>query len=181
MDILSLQPILSAPRVTANLRAHSSSTTKPSIRCPEHVVAMGGTRSIDSSKQTHLIIFNIIVYSTNDTCHSREHLYRNHRAPRYQCARCLHDFKTPKNLFKHQRQLESCQIVTQVPNLDLISDAQEARLKERGKHNSPRSNEEKWADIYKIIFPQEDVPSPCKWQEQLIFSGRKSNIYFARL
>ena len=91
----------------------------------------------------------------------REHLYRRHCAPRYQCARCLQDFKTIVGLSNHQREVEPCQLAVPDGQDDFINKDQEEQLRGRGKNAPLKADQEKWADIYRILFPHEDVPSPC--------------------
>lgn len=43
-----------------------------------------------------------------------------------------------------------------------ITSYQEKQLKSR-KHTTRRqTDEEKWRDIYRLLFPNQEIPSPCK-------------------
>lgn len=48
--------------------------------------------------------------------------------------------------------------------------AQEDRLRSRKKAKgiAEPSEAERWRDVYKILFPHDDVPSPCKVSQSLI-------------
>lgn len=55
-----------------------------------------------------------------------------------------------------------CQVIDVVPPGD-ITTYQEKQLKSR-KHSARRqTDEEKWVEIYRLLFPGEErIPSPCK-------------------
>jgi hypothetical protein len=38
----------------------------------------------------------------------------------------------------------------------------EAKLKRRRKSTRDQTDAERWEEIYRLLFPGEDVPSPCK-------------------
>ncbi|KAH8880044.1 hypothetical protein GQ53DRAFT_549144 [Thozetella sp. PMI_491] len=88
----------------------------------------------------------------------KEHLYRNHKLPIH-CNRCGSVMSTNADLIAHQRQAIACEV--QLVNLpEGIDDNQEKALRKRLRG---ASEEEKWFEIYKIIFPDEDgdlIPSP---------------------
>ncbi|KAI0855554.1 kinase-like domain-containing protein [Xylaria cubensis] len=91
----------------------------------------------------------------------KEHLYRKHTAPSYQCPRCLVEFESNSNLRQHQRNAESCIVHPDIgSNLEGIDAEQMIKLKKKSRRCS---DEEKWNDIYRIIFrlnPEENLPSP---------------------
>jgi hypothetical protein len=56
---------------------------------------------------------------------------------------------------------EICEVeVGQSP--DGITAENEQKLRSRKKSQPNQSDEETWRDVYKILFPNEDVPSPCE-------------------
>lgn len=59
--------------------------------------------------------------------------------------------------------IAGCEVLDIIHPGDITS-YQEKQLKSR-KHTARRqSDNEKWADIYRLLFPNEQlVPSPCKW------------------
>ncbi|TRX88050.1 hypothetical protein FHL15_011052 [Xylaria flabelliformis] len=91
----------------------------------------------------------------------KEHLYRKHTAPSYQCPRCLVKFEDNSNLRQHQRNAESCTVHSDIgSNVEGIDAEQMIKLKKKSRRCS---DEEKWNDIYRIIFrlnPEENLPSP---------------------
>ncbi|KAI0182900.1 kinase-like domain-containing protein [Xylaria flabelliformis] len=91
----------------------------------------------------------------------KEHLYRKHTAPTYQCPRCLVEFENNSDLRQHQRNAESCTVHPDIgSNVEGIDAEQMIKLKKKSRRCS---DEEKWNDIYRIIFrlnPEENLPSP---------------------
>jgi hypothetical protein len=54
-----------------------------------------------------------------------------------------------------------CEFSDRPPPCDITA-YQEKQLKSR-KHTSRRqTDEEKWKDIYRLLFPNEEIPSPCE-------------------
>jgi hypothetical protein len=43
-----------------------------------------------------------------------------------------------------------------------ITEEQEKQLKSRKKTTRVRSEEDKWCNIYALLFPHEAIPSPCE-------------------
>ncbi|KAK0737269.1 hypothetical protein B0T21DRAFT_383278 [Apiosordaria backusii] len=86
----------------------------------------------------------------------KEHLYRRHSA-KNSCARCFEQFDDEAALKAHQRSEEPCKL--QKNNIhEFISEEKEKLLHLRAKAGS--SEEDKWLEMYRIIFPNEKVPSP---------------------
>ena len=92
----------------------------------------------------------------------REHLYRRHALP-IQCRRCFEAFKTEDLLDQHHQLPDPCQRQPP-PDSEGFDKAQEKRLKNRKRKPGVETEEEKWREVYKILFPADDVaamPSPC--------------------
>ncbi|KAJ3547800.1 hypothetical protein NM208_g1323 [Fusarium decemcellulare] len=90
----------------------------------------------------------------------KEHIYRNHRLPKFKCSRCCEVFTTSNQLLNHQRAPEPCGLKIEEPQ-DGINEDQVQALRSRKRPRGNISEEEKWAEMYKIIFPDDDrVPSP---------------------
>ncbi|KAK0705982.1 hypothetical protein B0T26DRAFT_439975 [Lasiosphaeria miniovina] len=88
----------------------------------------------------------------------KEHVYRRH-TPKGFCLRCLTPFEKDEDLKIHQRQAVACEVVEpSTTTLEAIDEDQERKLRARAKAN--QTNEEKWKETFKIIFPGEKVPSP---------------------
>ncbi|KAI1112146.1 hypothetical protein F5Y14DRAFT_278713 [Nemania sp. NC0429] len=91
----------------------------------------------------------------------KEHLYRKHSSSGYQCPRCLAEFKESSKLHQHQRSKTPCPVQANSRSCAEKIDAQQVvQLK---KKTRLLSDEEKWSDIYRIVFRLDstaDVPSP---------------------
>ncbi|OTB16406.1 hypothetical protein K445DRAFT_366364 [Daldinia sp. EC12] len=93
----------------------------------------------------------------------KEHLYRAHRLPKHVCPRCYNSFEDGKDLAKHIRADVPCKILDVVPVLQGIDEATEAKLKVRRKNCPDMTDEQRWAEIYKILFPNANLnamPTP---------------------
>lgn len=91
----------------------------------------------------------------------REHLYRNHGMAENSCPRCFVDFQTSTKLDQHVQSDVSCEKPTGGCPQGTITPVQQKHLRKRGWPNGP-ADEAKWRVIYGYLFPNEDVPSPCK-------------------
>jgi hypothetical protein len=92
----------------------------------------------------------------------KEHLFRNHRLPKHRCPRCTKTFGHAKELAVHLRDDERCEKLDYLP-IQGIDDTMEAKLRTRKKHSESMTDEQKWGDIYLIIFPHANpraLPSP---------------------
>lgn len=91
----------------------------------------------------------------------REHIYRRHSL-KNTCPRCYEQFKTDEDLKSHQRAETPCRLrKDNVP--EVITDEQDKKLHARAK--AGLSEEDKWNDMYRIIFPGpagSRIPSPCR-------------------
>lgn len=92
------------------------------------------------------------------TAVAREHIYRKHSI-KNPCNRCFESFEDPKGLKDHQRAQTPCRL-TDNARADVITGEQEEVLRLRARANT--SEEERWDDMYRVVFPDEKtVPSPC--------------------
>jgi hypothetical protein len=48
------------------------------------------------------------------------------------------------------------------PTLEGITPDMATRLKARKRAPCPQSENDRWKDIYEVLFPNEPVPSPCE-------------------
>lgn len=91
---------------------------------------------------------------------NREHLYRAHAKP-IQCPRCYIVVETDAELRNHIRG-EPCPVAEPQPMEGITRE----QLKTLRKRAAPcRLEEEKWMDVYRLLFPgvlEADIPSPCK-------------------
>ncbi|GKU04515.1 hypothetical protein FLAG1_06064 [Fusarium langsethiae] len=91
----------------------------------------------------------------------KEHIFRRHRAPEFQCARCLTEFEHHSQLDDHRRSTVACE-VRDKPSAPLhVDEGTMQLLKQRKKSSSPLTEKDKWDTVYKIIFPNDtQIPSP---------------------
>ncbi|KAF4448882.1 hypothetical protein F53441_7770 [Fusarium austroafricanum] len=93
----------------------------------------------------------------------KEHLYRRHMLPKFRCNRCRQGFKSAYNLNEHQRADTICPRRSEEPE-EGIDEEQERLLRVRKRKNGKSryiGEAEKWAGMYKILFPHDDpIPSP---------------------
>ncbi|KAF3070443.1 putative udp-glucoronosyl and udp-glucosyl transferase family protein [Daldinia childiae] len=93
----------------------------------------------------------------------KEHLYRAHRLPKHVCPRCTDPFDDAKDLAEHIRADVPCEKLDVVPVLQGIDEATEAKLKVRRKNCPGMTDEQRWGEIYKILFPSANfnaMPTP---------------------
>ncbi|KAJ4261524.1 hypothetical protein NW762_006951 [Fusarium torreyae] len=104
---------------------------------------------------------------------TEEHLYRRHMLPKFRCNRCRQDLKSAFNLNEHQRSDVICQRQNQEPEDEGIDEEQERLLRARKRKNGKarqKGEEDKWVEMYKIIFPHDD-PIPSPYAELYSFEG----------
>ena len=87
----------------------------------------------------------------------REHIYRRHSLKNF-CPRCFEHFDESEALKRHQRADVPCRVKAPVSD-GVITEEQYTQLHQRAKAHS--TEEDKWEEMYRIIFPDEEVPSPC--------------------
>ncbi|KAF4633012.1 hypothetical protein G7Y89_g5111 [Cudoniella acicularis] len=100
-----------------------------------------------------------------DTCINiltslREHLYRCHRAPVH-CKRCWLTFKNQEQFDAHMV-VDLAKMCQTKPGKspDGITPETERKLRSRKKPKPNLNDEDKWKEVYRILFPDEEVPSP---------------------
>ncbi|KAH9988127.1 hypothetical protein F4779DRAFT_632307 [Xylariaceae sp. FL0662B] len=92
----------------------------------------------------------------------KEHLYRIHREPKHPCVRCNRPFEDKKDLDDHLRADVRCEKKELAP-LQGIDPATETKLKVRKKPRPGVTDEQRWREIYLILFPDANpnaLPSP---------------------
>jgi hypothetical protein len=73
-------------------------------------------------------------------------------------------FKADSLLDDHQRAIEPCGMRPK-ENIEGFDKLQLERLRSRKKSQTEPSEEDKWRDVYRILFPIDDdfaMPSPCE-------------------
>ncbi len=100
----------------------------------------------------------------------KEHLYRSHAQPIF-CPICYSTFKSDKEQSNHIR-LQQCQRSgpQQIEGID-----RETVWILRKRTTALRLEEDKWRDVYHVLFPEvptPDIPSPCTYPN--LFIGQTS-------
>ncbi|PMD47741.1 hypothetical protein L207DRAFT_576502 [Hyaloscypha variabilis F] len=95
------------------------------------------------------------------------HLYRHHRI--FPCQRCKQLFKDQDEVNSHLNEPKACEH-TDAAHADGVT--AEIVEKLRSKKIAQRTELERWQDIYKLLFPEEMIPSPYfeAVQEDIILS-----------
>ena len=88
---------------------------------------------------------------------NREHIYRRHSLKNF-CPRCFEHFDELETLKSHQRADLPCRVKEPVSD-GIITEEQDKQLHQRAKSHC--TDEDRWDEMYRIIFPGEEVPSPC--------------------
>ena len=74
-------------------------------------------------------------------------------------------FKTDELLRAHLQQNPPCTSAENKTLVEGFTKDQEKRLRSRKKAQADTTDEDKWREIYTILFPDDDeqsIPSPCK-------------------
>ncbi|KAI9149941.1 Resistance to glucose repression protein [Paramyrothecium foliicola] len=89
----------------------------------------------------------------------KEHLNRCHRA--IYCPRCKDTFKSKAARDAHINvpSADICNVQDGV-TIEGITDEQECQLRSRKKTSRDQTDEDRWSNIYTLLFPLEPVPSP---------------------
>ncbi|KAI1099824.1 hypothetical protein F4804DRAFT_320795 [Jackrogersella minutella] len=90
----------------------------------------------------------------------KEHIYRKHYLLSYRCDRCLTEFKDRSDLHSHSRSEPPCAKRDSDVDFDTIDETQKAQIQKKWRG---KSEEQKWSEIYRIIFKLDssaDIPSP---------------------
>ncbi|KAF5665501.1 hypothetical protein FHETE_6613 [Fusarium heterosporum] len=96
----------------------------------------------------------------------KEHIFRSHRLPEHQCRRCFKEFEGEEALSRHSRSAVACKVQARNSQLEGIDASQERLLHARAKKSNTgpdqkKIEEERWNEVYRIIFPNESqAPSP---------------------
>ncbi|UZP35043.1 hypothetical protein NXS19_002859 [Fusarium pseudograminearum] len=91
----------------------------------------------------------------------KEHIFRKHGPPEFQCSRCFADFESHSRLEEHRRSKVACEVRDRPSSPPHVDEGTMQLLKQRKKSTNPLTEIDKWYTVYKIIFPHEtQVPSP---------------------
>jgi hypothetical protein len=106
---------------------------------------------------------------------SRGHLYRYHRI--YQCERCKCLFDSTEDVTQHRKSVQACEL-SLVPEAEGITDCIEKRLRSRKKTHRDQSEEDRWRELYLILFPETIVPSPCRFSFFSLLLPTSKHLFF---
>ncbi|CZR65598.1 uncharacterized protein PAC_15498 [Phialocephala subalpina] len=93
----------------------------------------------------------------NTIARVKAHLYQCHRI--LQCPRCMSVFNTEVEQQRHVSHETVCER-SSTPVVDGITEDIERQLRCRKTRFPGQSEESRWGDIYRILFPSEPVPAP---------------------
>ncbi|EPE26352.1 hypothetical protein GLAREA_02264 [Glarea lozoyensis ATCC 20868] len=90
----------------------------------------------------------------------KEHIYRCHQTPPH-CKRCWATFKNQQQLDTHitVASEDICEVKVGTAPEGITAEI-ERQLRSRKKAHPNQSEEDRWRDIYKILFPNHEIPSP---------------------
>ncbi|UQC83607.1 uncharacterized protein CLUP02_09101 [Colletotrichum lupini] len=95
----------------------------------------------------------------------KEHLHRTHRQ-KPNCPRCRSLFKTEAEVGTHLKAQTLCNVVQGEDSVEGFDAAQEKLLKSKKRRKGVETEEDKWREIFKILFPSHrDIPDPCEYSE----------------
>ncbi|KAF4614326.1 hypothetical protein G7Y89_g15411 [Cudoniella acicularis] len=79
----------------------------------------------------------------------------------FYCQRCKEFFEKQEDLESHLQRMEGCEFVQAEPaDGILIGGSVQNKIRDRKKTYPGQTEMEKWQELYKILFPMEDIPSP---------------------
>ncbi|RFU29493.1 hypothetical protein B7463_g6824, partial [Scytalidium lignicola] len=75
-------------------------------------------------------------------------------------VKCWFEFKNREALEAHLRAIDTCPLSSSTSPFDGITADLEKKLRSRKKESRGQSEADRWRDIYRLLFPGEEVPSP---------------------
>lgn len=107
---------------------------------------------------------NLLITSKADPA-IREHLYRCHTIGKHTCSRCLKRCKNASELLAHQRAALPCETIRDAFPEGTMLPCQEEVLRVKKRVPPDTTEEQRWAEVYMILFPDADadsLPTPCE-------------------
>jgi hypothetical protein len=89
----------------------------------------------------------------------REHLYKHHRI--FPCQRCKVLFQNQQEVNQHLKEPKACELV-KIDQADGVTSEMVERLRCKKKTHKGQTEEERWEEIYNLLFADEIAPSPCR-------------------
>lgn len=92
----------------------------------------------------------------------KEHLYRCHTIGKHTCSRCLKKCKSASELLAHQRASVPCETRTDAFPEGTMTPSQEEALRIKKRVPPNTTEEQRWNEVYLVLFPEETgvLPSP---------------------
>ncbi|KAF8859289.1 hypothetical protein BDZ45DRAFT_725399 [Acephala macrosclerotiorum] len=87
----------------------------------------------------------------------KAHLYRYHRI--HQCPRCKGIFDSEEDLDAHVEATEGCEAKPD-RQVEGVTGRMMERLRSRKKTYPGQTEADRWREVYQLLFPSEEVPSP---------------------
>jgi len=87
----------------------------------------------------------------------RSNLYRHHRI--FPCQRCKELFEDQDQVSEHLKGAGACELRDTL-QADGVASGIVGKLRSRKGAHEDQTEVEKWQNIYKLLFPNEIVPSP---------------------
>ncbi|KAH6714386.1 hypothetical protein BKA61DRAFT_481996, partial [Leptodontidium sp. MPI-SDFR-AT-0119] len=85
------------------------------------------------------------------------HLYKYHRI--FPCQRCKVQFQDQEEVNQHLKEPKGCEL-REIAQADGITNEAVEKLRSRKRVHKNQTEEDRWEEIYKLLFPDEVVPSP---------------------
>ncbi|KAF4960499.1 hypothetical protein FGADI_906 [Fusarium gaditjirri] len=105
----------------------------------------------------------------------KEHMYRRHSLPEYQCLRCRMDLETSEALEAHSQQLEAC--TPCIGAQDGLNQDQVKKMRSKKGTGKNKSEGDRWNDVYSIAFPyDQQTPSPYLYDTDDDQNAREFNL-----
>lgn len=126
-------------------------------------------RSRSTSQGREMINTSCVLPGFKTVARMKEHLYRCHMQPPH-CVRCCEQFGNQKELDEHHLATERCQELLEKRVIEGMTSQQERDIRSRKAKEGVNSEEDKWNDVYSILFPTDsDIPSPyCIYTQDVV-------------
>ncbi|KAJ0347969.1 hypothetical protein KNSL1_005990 [Colletotrichum chrysophilum] len=97
--------------------------------------------------------------SFTSTHRLKEHLHRTHRQ-KPNCPRCRMTFSAEAEVREHLKSQSLCEVLEGV-SVEGFDEVQEKQLKSKKRGRVVKSEQDKWREIYRILFPDNsEIPDP---------------------
>ncbi|OHE91173.1 hypothetical protein CORC01_13515 [Colletotrichum orchidophilum] len=134
---------------------YTPGTWIPQHDCEDHGATMGAGGSFAGPAKPLLLACPYLKYDS-----SREHLHRTHRQ-KPNCPRCRSIFETETEVGQHLKGQTLCKVVQGEGLVEGFDAVQEKLLKSKKRRKGVETEEDKWREIFRILFPDHKyMPDP---------------------